>query len=335
MKIRTLLTFVGLLVFNQLLAQAENQENYFKLVKVADSLYKAKAYKASAETFKEAFDQLGRKAYKYDRYNAACAYAMANEKDSAFFHLYRLAESKMKYNEYEHITKDTDLVSLHSDERWEKLISIVKTNKDEYEKDFDKPLIAELDSIYNLDQVYRHQLDDIEDKYGRESAELKAQWKLISKTDSTNLIRIKEILDTRGWLGPKVVDYKGNSCLFLVIQHSDLETQVKYLPMMEEAVKQHNANASSFALLKDRVALGQGKLQIYGSQIGRIKETGEYYLLPLEDPDNVNARREEMGLGSIEDYVGNWNLVWNVEEYKKKLPEYIELDKVRRNSIPK
>lgn len=57
----------------------------------------------------------------------------------------------------------------------------------------------------------------------------------------------------------EVVGNKGSTTLFLVIQHADLGTQVKYLPMVREAVKQHKAQASNLALLEDRVALGQGK----------------------------------------------------------------------------
>jgi hypothetical protein len=91
--------------------------------------------------------------------------------------------------------------------------------------------------------------------------------------------------------------------------------------MMREAVSKGNAKASSLALLEDRVALRKGQKQIYGSQIGRDQETGEYYVLPLIDPDNVDQRRAKVGLGTIQDYISNWGMTWDVEAYKKKLPE--------------
>jgi len=90
---------------------------------------------------------------------------------------------------------------------------------------------------------------------------------------------------------------------------------------MREAVTKGNARASSLALLEDRVALGQGKKQIYGSQIGRNIETGEFYVSPLQDPDNVDKRRAEVGLSTLQEYVSNWNITWDVEKYKKELPE--------------
>jgi hypothetical protein len=144
---------------------------------------------------------------------------------------------------------------------------------------------------------------------------MKKHWKLINEKDSINLIKIQKILDEKGWLGSKVIGNQGNSTLFLVIQHSPLEVQEKYLPMMRDAVKNGKANSSSLALLEDRVALRKGGKQIYGSQIGRDHETGEYFVSPLIDPENVDKRRAEVGLGTIADYITNWNMTWDVKKH--------------------
>ncbi|WP_310586204.1 DUF6624 domain-containing protein [Emticicia oligotrophica] len=145
--------------------------------------------------------------------------------------------------------------------------------------------------------------------------------------DSINLIKIVNILDTKGWVGADKVGGQANQTLFLVIQHADLATQQKYLPMMRDAVKKGNANANSLALLEDRVALGEGRKQIYGSQIGRNEKTQAFYVLPLEDPDNVDKRRAEVGLPPMAEYVKNWDITWDVEAYKKQLPEIEALEK--------
>lgn len=245
---------------------------------------------------------------------------LASYPDSAFVQLFRIAE-KGNYTNYGHITTDPDLNSLHNDRRWARVIAIVKANKEKVETNLDKPLAALLDTIFQEDQKYRHQVKEIEEKYGWESDQMQAHWKLISEKDSINLIKVKKILDERGWLGADVVGNQGNSTLFLVIQHADLETQEKYLPMMREAVKKGNARPANLALLEDRVALRKGGKQIYGSQIGRNQESGEYYVLPLIDPDNVDKRRAEVGLGAMQDYVSNWGVTWDVEEYKKKSVE--------------
>lgn len=289
---------------------------YNSYVKKADSLYQLKQYENSAMAYQDALDANEGKAYPNDRYNAACTFALAGDSEKAFYHLNYSAEHPMiKYANYDHISSDSDLISLHEDDRWKELLEKVKANKDEMEKDFDKPLVSILDTIYKEDQSYRQQIGEVEAKYGRDSEEMKNHWKLISVKDSVNLIKVQSILDERGWLGPKVIGNQGNSTLFLVIQHAPLESQVKYLPMMREAVKNQNANPSSLALLEDRVALRNGGKQIYGSQIGRDQATGEYFVSPIEDPTNVDVRRAEVGLEPLADYIGNWNITWDVAEH--------------------
>ncbi len=278
----------------------EDKEKYAVLIKEAWKMYKQKDYINSAKKYQEGFDAIGGKAYPNDRYNTSCSYSLAENNDKAFYHLFRLANDS-KYSNLGHITTDTDLNFLHKDKKWNELIAIVKANKEFEEKNLDKPLVAKLEKIYTEDQKYRKQLNGIKEKYGWKSDEMQTHWKIIHEKDSLNLIEIKKILDTKGWLGKSVIGRQGNSTLFLVIQHSDIETQLKYLPMMRNAVKKGNARPSSLALLEDRVALRQGKRQVYGSQIHTDKKTQEDYVAPLIDPENVDKRRAEVGLGKLAD----------------------------------
>lgn len=318
MKKPILLALLALFISN--ISFGQEREKYSDLVREAWNLYETKDYKESGEKYSEAFKIPENKIREFDRYNAACSWALAKEIDSSFVQLF-LISGKGSYMNYDHITTDSDLDNLHDDERWEEVLDLVKANKEIAEANYDKPLVAKLDSIFKDDQGLRRQYRDVEEEYGRNSEEIKALWKQIAQKDSLNLIKVRKILDTRGWLGEDIIGRNGNSTLFLVIQHADLEIQKKYLPMMREAVKKGNARASSLALLEDRVALRQGKKQIYGSQIGRDPETGEHYLSPLQDPDNVDQRRAAVGLGPLQDYISHWNMTWDVEKYKKELPE--------------
>lgn len=304
----------------------QDAEKYAGLIKVAEKQYDEKAFQQSGETYSAAFVSLGNKGYINDRYNAACSWALANQVDSAFVQLFKIAKGGY-YTNYSHLSSDSDLSTLYKDSRWEEVKKLVLANKEKKEANYDKPLVAKLDSIYEDDQSYRRQISDIEKEFGWESPEMKAHWKIIHVKDSVNLIKITQVLDERGWLGADIIGGKGNATLFLVIQHADLPIQQKYLPMMREAVKQGNASARSLALLEDRVALRQGKRQLYGSQIGRDQETGKQYVLPLDDPMNVDKRRAEMGLGSLQDYVSRWNITWDPAAYLEMLPEIEEKQK--------
>ena len=175
-------------------------------------------------------------------------------------------------------------------------------------------LTAQLDSIHIKDQKYRQMITDVEAKHGYESKEMKDLRKTINKNDSANLVQVINILEKYGWLGADAVGEQGNTTIFLVIQHSDQKTQEKYLPMMRQAVKNGKAKGSQLALLEDRVAMGQGKKQIYGSQISRDQKTGKYFVAPIEDEPNVNKRRAAVGLMPLEDYARHFNIEYKLPE---------------------
>jgi len=177
---------------------------------------------------------------------------------------------------------------------------------------------AQLDTIYTLDQQYRRQMSEIEKKYGTQSEEFTTLLLQIQETDSLTLIEVEKILDKHGWLGAEIIGEQGNKTLFYVIQHSDLETQLKYLPMMREAVQLGNARKIDLALFEDRIAVRQGKRQIYGSQIFKDYDNGEVYVWPLIEPEKVNERRAAIGLGPIEDYVTRVGITWDVEKHKER-----------------
>jgi hypothetical protein len=321
---RTIFILVLILMTTHTFGQKIPQK-YYELVKIADSLYHAKNFIRSANKYSEAFKVNKGKGLAKDQYNSACSWALATVPDSAFLHLEIV--TKINYTNYEHIIIDPDLNSLHNDKRWKPILEKIKENKDKAEANLNKPLVTMLDSIYTQDQKYREQLGGIEKQYGWKSKEMNEYWRIINEKDSINLIKIEAILNKYGWLGADVIGNKGNSTLFLVIQHSNPITQQKYLPMMRDAFKKGNAKGQDLALLEDRVALGQSKLQIYGSQIGRDNETQLYYVLPLKDPDNVDKRRAEVGLEPISEYVSNWQIKWNLEQYKKDLPKLEEKTK--------
>ena len=98
---------------------------------------------------------------------------------------------------------------------------------------------------------------------------------------------------------------------------------------MREAVKQGKAEFSELAMLEDRVLMNQGKKQIYGSQIGFNDETGNMYLVPVENPDDLDKRRACAGMIPIAEYLAYFGLTWNPEEYKKNLPALEEYEKSR------
>ncbi len=164
-----------------------------------------------------------------------------------------------------------------------------------------KQLAAGLDTIYREDQSGRLRIDSLQRIYGWQSKQVQALLKPMMVQDSINLVRVKKIIDTYGWLGPDEVGRQGAQTIFLVIQHADSLTQVTYFPLMQDAVKKGKARPQELALLEDRILVNQGKEQVYGSQV-RTNSSGKAAFFPIRDEANVNKRRAVVGLPPLEEY---------------------------------
>ena len=111
----------------------EKEKKYKHLINEAGAFYDTKEYQKSAMKYKEVF-KLTEGVYNRDRYNAACSFALADDRESAFIQLFFLANNSSNYLRIDKLFSDVDLENLHEDQRWNELIAIVKSNKKEKEE---------------------------------------------------------------------------------------------------------------------------------------------------------------------------------------------------------
>jgi hypothetical protein len=163
----------------------------------------------------------------------------------------------------------------------------------------DEELRAELLAMQVEDQAVRTGVAPPGDD--RTAEELFAAWDAV---DAANAVRMEEILDEYGWPGWSLVGEDGAFAAWLMIQHADLrpELQKRGLAMLEAAVAAEDADPGDLAYLVDRVLVAEGKPQVYGTQVATEEDGTIIPRTPIEDPDNVDARRAEMGLGTLEEY---------------------------------
>lgn len=194
-------------------------------------------------------------------------------------------------------------------------------------KDYSK-VSEKLDSIYQTDQEGRFELIALKNKMDNAPADEKEALQkefttlivAMKKNDSLNLKEVENIIDDYGWLGPGKIGEQASQAMFLVIQHADLGTQKKYLPVIREAADKGETSKSNFALLKDRIAIREGKEQLYGSQVWIDPVTNKYYVDRLSDPDNVDKRRAKVGLPPMGVYLKQaFGMEWDPEDYKQNI----------------
>jgi hypothetical protein len=157
-------------------------------------------------------------------------------------------------------------------------------------------LKAELEAMLETDQKHRRLLSNAVDEIER--AKL---WGDQTSIDKANQARIEEIVKTYGWPGKKEFGQKAATAAFLVIQHSTPEMMRRYLPILQNAMENGDADKQSFAMLDDRVRMHEGRPQRYGSQIRGNRDT-KMTFWQIEDEESVDKRRAEMGLEPLAEY---------------------------------
>ncbi len=126
-----------------------------------------------------------------------------------------------------------------------------------------------------------------------------------AKEDHRNQELVISIIEKCGMPTLNEVTQKHMTAIWVGLQHTNEKYRKKYFPMVEKAVENGDLSKEQYALMKDRILMEEGKPQIYGSQIKDDK------LYKLENPETVNERRKEMGMGTIEEYLRNFNIQFN------------------------
>lgn len=118
-----------------------------------------------------------------------------------------------------------------------------------------------------------------------------------------NTSYIRNLVQEVGWIDVRRFGYPTSQEAFFLIQHSwDPALILSVLPRVRDEVDAGLMDGSVYALLFDRAQLALGRPQRFGSQVLR-SAGGDVLVLPLERPEEVDARRRKWGLPPLKDYV--------------------------------
>lgn len=161
-----------------------------------------------------------------------------------------------------------------------------------------------------LDQAFYPEDQVAQQQFGFDNPVSNAIWELKERLNKENQAALLELIEKKGWPRKSQVGGIAAGAAFLIIQHSDTQKQMRFLPEIKKLCEQNEANWPEYALMYDRTELAQGRPQRYGSQLNFNPMTNQYELSNLEDPAKVDLWRAEVGLGPLADYLANWGLKW-------------------------
>jgi hypothetical protein len=154
-------------------------------------------------------------------------------------------------------------------------------------------LAAELIEMGEKDQTIRENL-----KPGPIDKELMAR---MAKEDAVREQRLAVIIDAKGWPTISMVGHKAAKNAWLIAQHAPPAFLKRCLPLMQAAADKGEMAPESLALSIDRDLTNDGKKQRYGTQ-AQTNEDGKTVMLPIEDPEHLDARRAGMGMQPFASY---------------------------------
>lgn len=267
---------------NALTTTPASQDDYWRLIFHADSLFDARLYDEARQVYDLAFGE--------DRYilpsqlsQVASKMSSIGDNQAAMAYLrHRLAMEKDFYEDplMTPYSELTDTFALRS-RQWHYDLELKKTLEGIFERDqYDRLLWS---------QAVKNNPGDTE------RDEVLARRALM--TDSLNLVLVSTILSQYGFPSRELVGDFGNQAVWLVFQHAQLDYQKRFLPQLETAVARGDIAPLYLAMLRDRIDVREGRPQRYGTQ---IDEKGN--LAPLVDPSRVNQWRQEVGLPILEQF---------------------------------
>ncbi|MEM7367370.1 MAG: DUF6624 domain-containing protein [Bacteroidota bacterium] len=287
---------------------------YKENILCAQEALEAKDYATCAECYEKALAITQKSPYSLIM--AASCFSMNQEAEKAFPYIFTAIKQNWDQAEY-YLNFVDGLEGVKASPQWAVVLDSLKARRIAYESTLNMPLKRELDSMMVLDQKYRKMMDSVSTEFGWQSPEMSALWAKQNAVDSSNTIRIEEIIAEHGYPGKSLVGDRSGEVAFFVIQHAELDIQEKYLDMMSEAADAGEVKWSLIAMLVDRVRMRQGKTQLYGSQVTR-DSTGKSMFHPIEDEANVNVRRSKVGLGPLEDYAKHFGFEYHLPKKDKE-----------------
>jgi len=116
-----------------------------------------------------------------------------------------------------------------------------------------------------------------------------------------NAALLERVFDAIGWPNRGRLQDDGAAAAFLILQHavSRPDVQRRGLALMLDAIPRGDANMMDAAYLSDRIAVFEGRPQLYGTQFDWFD--GALSPAPIADHEDIEVRRAAVGLPPLAD----------------------------------
>lgn len=268
-----------------------------------DSLRMAGDLAGAVEAYHKALKQSPRDGET--AYAVASTFALHGGFPDSAFHYLKLA---LEVDDSLQPLWDADLYYLTDDPRWEDIEEIrLDRLAEQIGRGFNRDYARRLYRLRMNEWGYRYQVMLAYRTLGPESPIPTAISHAMGQHHKENMIALEALIEQYGWPELSAVGEEAAYAAGNVLNHHDLATRQRYLPMLKDACERGEADWSRYAHIFDRTELELGNPQVFGTQMEMNEETGRYEPRPMIDPADVNKRRAAKGMEPIEAQLQRFN----------------------------
>lgn len=135
------------------------------------------------------------------------------------------------------------------------------------------------------------------------------------EANRANLEVVISIIENCGMPTLEEVDSLHMEAVWQIFQHAASQKyRKKYFKHLKSAAGRGDLKASEVAKMEDRILVADGQPQRYGTYLHFDRATDAYELYDLEAPERVDARRAEVGLGPIREFLAGYGVDFAVAQ---------------------
>jgi len=143
-----------------------------------------------------------------------------------------------------------------------------------------------------------------EDRAMRKRAAKTGIWQI--EIDRKNTKELKKIISKHGWPTISMVGKRASFCAWLLAQHADHDKrfQKRALKLLKKIYSKNRKDIDpmNVAFLTDRILVGNGKKQIFGTQFYADK-SGTLKPRPIKNRRGLDGRRKKYGIPPFKEYL--------------------------------
>lgn len=237
-------------------------------------------------------------------YNLAAKYSLLGETEVSITYLQMAVDNGLLIL---NAIVDRDLKNVRTSEKWpairKKIIGIWYTYYPFGDVDYALDLVKMRENyIWNRQEIYK-----VEEEYGSKSDEYQKALGETQKIQIENGEKLDSLITLHGWPRQNLVGQAQTRAAALLMAFSDVTFQKKYLPEIENAVEYGELEGRYLAMITDKILISDGEKQLYGTQYLYNDSTESFDIAPIKNEADLDKRRLEMGLDSMDVYLKRLN----------------------------